>query len=264
MLVDFGLAGRHIRPGCATGPYGAPEVWGALDGPVETLTPKAADVYAFGCVAFELLTGADALRGGHGDGPDRAARRPRRLPAPAPRAGQAPPVAPLAEVLFSTLRRDPQNRPSVGARAQRAPERRTAALSPDVAPRPGVSSVPLEPLAGAPDPGGGDCVACGRCCHHGPSTVHLLDGDDGARGRAAPHPADRPRRTAARLALRPERGRPLRRARRLGARPLPVQHLRRATRRLPHRGARFPCCLEARKLGRLGSSVDFRRKPRFG
>ena len=26
-LVDFGLAGRHLRPGCATG-YGAPEVWG--------------------------------------------------------------------------------------------------------------------------------------------------------------------------------------------------------------------------------------------
>jgi len=26
VLVDFGLSGRHIRPGCATGPYGAPEV----------------------------------------------------------------------------------------------------------------------------------------------------------------------------------------------------------------------------------------------
>ena len=32
VLVDFGLAGRHIRPGCATGAYGAPEVWGALEG----------------------------------------------------------------------------------------------------------------------------------------------------------------------------------------------------------------------------------------
>ena len=28
VLVDFGLAGRKIRPGCGTGPYGAPEVWG--------------------------------------------------------------------------------------------------------------------------------------------------------------------------------------------------------------------------------------------
>ena len=26
VLVDFGLAGRNIRPGCATGSYGAPEV----------------------------------------------------------------------------------------------------------------------------------------------------------------------------------------------------------------------------------------------
>ena len=38
----------------------------------------------------------------------------------------------------------------------------------------------------APDPDGGDCVACGRCCHHGPSTVHLLESDDAARSRAVP------------------------------------------------------------------------------
>ena len=30
VLVDFGLAGRHIRPGCGTGCYCAPEVWGVL------------------------------------------------------------------------------------------------------------------------------------------------------------------------------------------------------------------------------------------
>jgi hypothetical protein len=56
VLVDFGLAGRHIRPGCATGPYGAPEVWGALDGHRDS-PPEKADVYAFACVAFEALTG---------------------------------------------------------------------------------------------------------------------------------------------------------------------------------------------------------------
>src|SRR6185503_14834534 len=28
VLVDFGLAGRRIRPGCGTSSYGAPEVWG--------------------------------------------------------------------------------------------------------------------------------------------------------------------------------------------------------------------------------------------
>jgi serine/threonine protein kinase len=56
VLVDFGLAGRHIRPGCATGPYGAPEVWGAVESE-EAPSPAKADVYAFGCVAFETLLG---------------------------------------------------------------------------------------------------------------------------------------------------------------------------------------------------------------
>ena len=36
----------------------------------------------------------------------------------------------------------------------------------------------LPPLDGAPDPDGADCVACGRCCHHGPQTVHLLEADE--------------------------------------------------------------------------------------
>ena len=34
------------------------------------------------------------------------------------------------------------------------------------------------PLDGPPRPDGADCVSCGRCCHHGPSTVHLLDTDE--------------------------------------------------------------------------------------
>jgi hypothetical protein len=56
VLVDFGLAGRHIRPGCATGPYGAPEIWGLTpDG--WSQRPMPADVYAFSCMAFEVLTG---------------------------------------------------------------------------------------------------------------------------------------------------------------------------------------------------------------
>ncbi|MCA9533038.1 MAG: protein kinase [Myxococcales bacterium] len=52
VLVDFGLAGRHMRPGCGTAEYGAPEVWGAL--PSDAATPV--DVYAFCCMAFELVT----------------------------------------------------------------------------------------------------------------------------------------------------------------------------------------------------------------
>jgi hypothetical protein len=111
VLVDFGLAGRHIRPGCATGAYGAPEVWGALEGR-QDLTPMKADVYAFGCVAFEALTGrvlfqADtemaqiAKHVGH-DG----------RPPPLRELGQRAELRPLTELLVSTLRRDPSERPA--------------------------------------------------------------------------------------------------------------------------------------------------------
>jgi hypothetical protein len=111
VLVDFGLAGRHIRPGCATAAYGAPEVWGALDGVVEP-SPRKVDVYAFGCVAFETLTGrvlfdADSemaqvgLHVAH-DG----------FPPPLRALGKRPHLAPLAEVIFSTLRRSPADRPT--------------------------------------------------------------------------------------------------------------------------------------------------------
>ena len=55
VLVDFGLAGRHLRPGCGTANYGAPEVWGHDES--GKARPAPADVYAFGCLAYEMLTG---------------------------------------------------------------------------------------------------------------------------------------------------------------------------------------------------------------
>jgi catechol 2,3-dioxygenase-like lactoylglutathione lyase family enzyme len=55
VLVDFGLAGRALRPGCGTASYGAPEVWGHDESGKARAQP--ADVYAFGCLAYELLTG---------------------------------------------------------------------------------------------------------------------------------------------------------------------------------------------------------------
>jgi eukaryotic-like serine/threonine-protein kinase len=111
VLVDFGLAGRNIRPGCATGPYGAPEVWGALDGHGGH-SPAKADVYAFGCIAFETLTGRVlfeaqsevaqiALHVSH-DG----------FPPPLRTLAKRPELAPMSELLFSTLRRNPSDRPS--------------------------------------------------------------------------------------------------------------------------------------------------------
>ncbi|MBT8453780.1 MAG: serine/threonine protein kinase [Deltaproteobacteria bacterium] len=59
VLVDFGLAGRHLRPGCGTANYGAPEIWGA--GNRAGAIP--ADVYAFGCLTFEAYTGKPLFDG---------------------------------------------------------------------------------------------------------------------------------------------------------------------------------------------------------
>jgi serine/threonine protein kinase len=62
VLVDFGLAGRLIRAGCATGPYGAPEIWG-LTPENWAQQPMPADVYAFSCMAYEVLTGDTLFEG---------------------------------------------------------------------------------------------------------------------------------------------------------------------------------------------------------
>ncbi|HTU62640.1 MAG TPA: protein kinase, partial [Polyangiales bacterium] len=56
VLVDFGLAGRHLRPGCGTGLYGAPEIWGLIP-PGHQPKPASADVYSFACLIYEVLTG---------------------------------------------------------------------------------------------------------------------------------------------------------------------------------------------------------------
>ncbi|MGB5694381.1 MAG: serine/threonine-protein kinase, partial [Polyangiales bacterium] len=62
VLVDFGLAGRHLRPGCGTASYGAPEIWEGGN----TALALPADVYAFGCLIFEAYTGK-TLFDGHGE-----------------------------------------------------------------------------------------------------------------------------------------------------------------------------------------------------
>lgn len=110
VLVDFGLAGRAVRPFHATGEYGAPEVWHE-ELPAEA-TPARADVYSFACMAFELLTrrelfGAEtvpALIAQHAahDG------RPDGIRALSDRGCSA-----LVAVLAGCLRQDPSERYSV-------------------------------------------------------------------------------------------------------------------------------------------------------
>ncbi|MDB4976963.1 MAG: serine/threonine protein kinase [Myxococcaceae bacterium] len=62
VLVDFGLAGRRLRPGCGTAQYAAPEVWSRASATTEA-DPRCADVYALGCLAYELLVGETLFHG---------------------------------------------------------------------------------------------------------------------------------------------------------------------------------------------------------
>jgi Fe-S-cluster containining protein len=122
----------------------------------------------------------------------------------------------------------------------------------------------IEPVDGEPDPGGADCVACGRCCHHPPSTVHLLEADE-ARILARPGGEALLRR----LTVLDERPPGWRFVRNEGARcaaldvstpgrfPCSMYEVRPDDCRIVEPGS--PACLEARRLGHLGSSVVFQR-----
>jgi hypothetical protein len=122
VLVDFGLAGRRVRPGCGTLDYSAPEIWGFHGNGPHAGPPV--DAYAFACMAFELLTGDTlfdapnqmamiARHGGH-DG------MPENLTA---LAGDGRLIR-LAQVLSQGLRASPADRASIAQlRAELAPLR---------------------------------------------------------------------------------------------------------------------------------------------
>jgi serine/threonine protein kinase len=112
VLVDFGLAGRKVRPGCASPFYGAPEVW-VTETAGPDAVPTAADVYSFSCLAYELVTGTRLFSGetlpavvaahfGHDGNP--AGLGPLRA---------NPRFNPFAEWLAAGLRPNPRRRPSI-------------------------------------------------------------------------------------------------------------------------------------------------------
>ncbi len=112
VLVDFGLAGRKIRPGCATVHYGAPEIWGHVP---ERIEPRAADadVYAFGCLVYETLTGSELFAG---PSPMAVMANHLRYDGDAPglqTLGAMLDLAPLAAAIRGAVRRDPRERTSL-------------------------------------------------------------------------------------------------------------------------------------------------------
>jgi serine/threonine protein kinase len=130
VLVDFGLAGRHLRPGCGTVCYGSPEVWGVVPEGVAG-TPMTADVYSFGCLAFEVLTGETLF-----DGPSEVAVVSAHLlhdglPTPLGRFVHVPRFERLVSFLHACLRHSPRDRaPAAALRAE------LATLAPTLSPLP--------------------------------------------------------------------------------------------------------------------------------
>jgi Fe-S-cluster containining protein len=124
--------------------------------------------------------------------------------------------------------------------------------------------MPLPPISGDPDPNGADCITCGRCCHHPPSTVHLLDTDE-ARVLAHRDGSDILRRLTV-LDPRPPGWRFLRNTGERcaavdvsvpGRFPCTMYEVRADDCRIVEPGS--AACLEARRLGHLGSSIEFQR-----
>jgi len=109
VLVDFGLAGRRIRPGCGSPHYGAPEVWSTA----ATGEPFPADVYALACLVYELLTDELLVAGetvteliaAHVEGGPEARVRAR--------LGRDHRTSGLAEILAAALRPRAGQRPTI-------------------------------------------------------------------------------------------------------------------------------------------------------
>lgn len=116
-----------------------------------------------------------------------------------------------------------------------------------------------------PDPDGADCVGCGRCCHHGPRTVHLLEDDEARMGkRLLELYTDLDTKPPFMRFVKNEGDRcggldvsvP-------GSYPCAIYASRPEDCRIVEPGS--PACLEARELGHLGKSLGFQcRRPSGG
>lgn len=111
VLVDFGLSGRQLRPGCGTLEYCAPEVLGVVP---EGSTPLAvaADMYAFGCLAYEVFTGTLIF-----DADEETALMTQHIshdgwPEQLASLATTKELHDLAVIIGSCLRRDGKNRPA--------------------------------------------------------------------------------------------------------------------------------------------------------
>jgi Fe-S-cluster containining protein len=116
----------------------------------------------------------------------------------------------------------------------------------------------LAPLEGDPDPNGDDCVACGRCCHHSPKTVSLLEADEDRMGALLPiYTEVEPRPPYFRFIKNDGAHCGALDVSKPGLYPCAIYAVRPQGCRTVEPGS--PCCLEARRLGHLGSSVEFTR-----
>lgn len=111
VLVDFGLSGRALRPGCGTIEYTAPEVLGVSPEGFKPAPPQA-DIYAFGCMVYELLTGEVLFQA-----PDEIALVTAHVShdgwiGQLQALAAIPRLDRLANIIGSCLRHDPRNRPS--------------------------------------------------------------------------------------------------------------------------------------------------------
>ena len=117
VLVDFGLSGRTLRPGCGTLEYVAPEVLGVVPRKHRP-SPIPADLYSFACTAFEVLT-AELLF----DAEDEMALMSHHVahdgwPPRLANLASVPGLGDLCVVLAACLRRDPRDRPDAAATQQ--------------------------------------------------------------------------------------------------------------------------------------------------